>query len=459
MIQISGNERKIIVFIAVIIGLLLITGFLAKQKMSKHNRKTAEASGRIEIRGFDWGPAITRAIIKFPHDLKKDQMLSADMFQVKEKKKGNKSAVPSERTITDIYFSDENGNRAASADTENEPSFITLELQYSPEEGSPFYYDPASFNYWYKSYSMEIKTQKGKTLLLANNEEIGLETVKISFADKPNESVILPEAENVYTSGSFTGKDGNTLTYASYVPDNASADNKRPLVIWLHGAGEGGTDPLITLYGNKVTALFSEEFQNTMDGAYVLVPQTPTIWKLNEKGEYFSTQYPGEHSFYLHDLKELIDEYADSNHVDKNRIIVGGCSNGGFMTMDLILNYPDFFAAAYPICEMYEPELIPDEKLEGIINLPMLFVFARNDNTVVPSVYEEPLLQRLKQLGAGQNLHVSEFADVHDTSGLYHKDNEPYQYYGHFSWIYFFNNECFDGDLSLWQWLSEQKHD
>ena len=46
-----------------------------------------------------------------------------------------------------------------------------------------------------------------------------------------------------------------------------------------------------------------------MNGAYVLVPQTPTIWKLNEKGEYFSTQYPGEHSFYLHDLKELIDEY------------------------------------------------------------------------------------------------------------------------------------------------------
>ena len=74
-------------------------------------------------------------------------------------------------------------------------------------------------------------------------------------------------------------------------------------------------------------------------------------------------------------------------------------------------------------------------------------------------VYEEPLLQRLKQLGAGQDLHVSEFADVHDTSGLYYKDNEPYPYYGHFSWIYFFNNECFDGDLSLWQWLSEQKLD
>lgn len=459
MIQIGGNERKIIVIIAVIICLFLITGIFARKNQSKRSSKTAETTGRIEIRGFDWGPAITKAIIRFPHDLKKDQILSADIFRVKEKKKGGNSAVSSERTITDIYFSDENGNRAAPADTETGISFITLELQYSPEEGSPFYYDSASFNYWYKSYSMEIKMQNGKTLLLSNNEEVGLETVKITYEGKPNESVILPETENVYTSGSFTGKEGNTLTYASFAPDNASETKKRPLVIWLHGAGEGGTDPKITLYGNKVTALFSEEFQDTMNGAYVLVPQTPAIWKLNEKGEYFSTQYPGEHSFFLHDLKELIDEYADSNHVDKDRIIVGGCSNGGFMTMDLILNYPDFFAAAFPICEMYEPELIPDEKLERIKNLPMWFVFAQNDNTVIPSVYEKPLLRRLKQLGAGQNLHISEFPDVHDTSGLYYKDSKPYQYYGHFSWIYFFNNECFDGDLSLWQWLSEQMRD
>ncbi len=419
--------------------------------------KKIKASGRIEIMGFDWGPAITRVIIGFSDNLDKDQTLSPDIFQVREIKKANRSADSGERTITDIYFSDENGNRIDTSNTDNDTGFITLELKYSPEEGSPFYYYPSSFNNWYRSYSMEIKMQKGKSLLLANKEKCGLETIKISFTDKPNESFILPETANVFTDGSFTGKEGNTFTYASFAPDNASQDNKRPLVIWLHGAGEGGSDPMITLYGNKVTALLGEGFQSIMDGAYVLVPQTSTIWKVNEKGEYFSNESPGEHSLYLHDLKELIDEFADSNYVDKDRIIVGGCSNGGFMTMDLLLHYPDFFAAAYPICEMYEPELITDEKLTGIKDLPMWFVYAENDSTVVPSVYEEPLLQRLKQLGAGLNLHVSVFTDVHDTSGNYFKNNEPYQYYGHFSWIYFFNNECFDGDLSLWQWLSEQK--
>lgn len=75
--------------------------------------------------------------------------------------------------------------------------------------------------------------------------------------------------------------------------------------------------------------------------------------------------------------------------------------------------------------------------------------------TVVPSAYEEPLIARLAETGAA-DVHVTVFQDVHDMSGRYQKDGNPYQYLGHFSWIFFFNNECYDDDLSLWQWLSEQ---
>ena len=74
---------------------------------------------------------------------------------------------------------------------------------------------------------------------------------------------------------------------------------------------------------------------------------------------------------------------------------------------------------------------------------------------MVPSAYEEPLIARLAETGAA-DVHVTVFQDVHDMSGRYQKDGNPYQYLGHFSWIYFFNNECYDDDLSLWQWLSEQ---
>ena len=80
--------------------------------------------------------------------------------------------------------------------------------------------------------------------------------------------------------------------------------------------------------------------------------------------------------------------------------------------------------------------------------------YAKNDQTVDPELYEEPLLDKLKSIGAS-DLHVSVFDDVHDITGKYTKDGAPYQYLGHFSWIYFFNDACTDGDSSLWQWLAQ----
>lgn len=153
---------------------------------------------------------------------------------------------------------------------------------------------------------------------------------------------------------------------------------------------------------------------------------------------------------------ELIQHYVEDHpDIDSDRIYVGGCSNGGFMTMDLILNHPDYFAAAFPICEAYLDAGIRDEQLKGIQNLPIWFVYAHNDTTVLPGNYAEPTIARLQAMGA--NVHVSAFDDVHDTSGAFtNEDGSAYQYMGHWSWIYFFNNECVENGVNMWQWLSEQ---
>ena len=87
----------------------------------------------------------------------------------------------------------------------------------------------------------------------------------------------------------------------------------------------------------------------------------------------------------------------------------------------------------------------------------MWFVYAENDTTVDPAVYEAPTLARLKAVDA--KVHTSIFADVHDTTGLYKGDDgQPYQYMGHWSWLYFFNRQCKD-DITgqdLWTWLGQQ---
>ncbi|MCR4647769.1 MAG: prolyl oligopeptidase family serine peptidase [Lachnospiraceae bacterium] len=412
-----------------------------------------QSKGKMEIRGFDWGPNITRLIIEFAEDTDRKTELKPEMFQVTEKRKDKGFPGEIDRKVSDVYFSDEFGNK--DEETPN-PGFITLDLELEIFKGFPFYMEGVPVNKWSRSLCVNVSLKEGFEILLKDGKSEKMADVNISLDEGKNpDSIYLPEIKNVSLDNKFTGSKGHTFSYASYCPKSASNDNKRPLVIWIHGLGEGGNDPRICLYGNKVVSLVGEEFQKIMGGAYVLVPQCPTYWmQYKEKMEWVFDNN-GQDSIYLTDLKELIDDFVLSNYVDKDRIIVGGCSNGGYMTMDLILNYPDYFAAAYPVCEAFIPDNLSYEKLAGIKNLPMWFVYAMNDGDVIPSKYEEPLLKRLKEMGC--NYKLSLFEDVHDTSGKFFKDGEPLRYFGHWSWIYFFNNECFDNGISIWQWLSEQK--
>lgn len=413
----------------------------------------------IVIEGHDWGPAVTKTILTLNAEVAPDSV-TPESFQVTEAKEsfnwaalGDDSADPTQhiivetpRTVTAAYTCDAEGNPVSGASVN-----IALEMFFDPSNGSPYCYDLfTGMNAVCTPYELAIALADGSTLTTGDGTPVASLSVETAI---DMASALVPQLEGVDLSGSFTGTDGRALTYGSYVP--ADDGEKHPLVIWLHGAGEGGTDPSIPLLGNKVTALYGEEFQTIMGGAYVLTPQTPYFWlAYNEEGSWQDN--PGTDSIFLPTLKELIDSYiADHPGIDTSRIYVGGCSNGGYMTMDLVLNYPDFFAAAYPICEAYADAGITDEQLEGIKELPIWFVYASNDDTVVPNTYEIPTIARLKAIGA--NVHTSVFEDVHDTTGLYTmEDGSPYQYMGHWSWLYFFNNECEEDGVSLWQWLSGQ---
>jgi predicted peptidase len=416
------------------------------------------------VEGCDWGPAVTKTIVPLEQAVTPESV-TVDSFTVVETKESFNWASVAEgstedptvhitatadRTVTAAYTCDADGNQVDTAS-----NYVALEMSYDPNNGSPFCYDLlTSKNTWCTPYELAVSLAEGQTLTAEDGSEVSELNVDPAI-DWANAQ--MPDLEGIDLTGTFTGSDGKTLCYASYAPADASESNKKPLVIWLQGAGEGGEDPTILLLGNKVSALVGDEFQSAMGGAYVLTPQTPEFWLCyDEEGNW--SDNPGVDSIYLNTLKELIDNYvAENPGVDADRIIIGGCSNGGYMTMDMILNYPDYFAAAYPICEAYADAGITDEQLEGIKDLPIWFVYAENDTTVLPETYEAPTIERLKALGAS-NLHTSIFEDVHDTTGLYTDENgDAYQYMGHWSWLYFFNNECVDENgVNLWSWMAEQ---
>jgi predicted peptidase len=77
------------------------------------------------------------------------------------------------------------------------------------------------------------------------------------------------------------------MSYAYFSPKEKQ--DKYPLIIWLHGGGEGGTDPTVPLLANRAANYASDEIQQYFGGAYVLVPQSPTRWMDSGEGSTFTS--------------------------------------------------------------------------------------------------------------------------------------------------------------------------
>ena len=190
----------------------------------------------------------------------------------------------------------------------------------------------------------------------------------------------------------FTDTKGTDLPYRYYDPKLGEG---RPLLIFLHGAGERGTDNEKTL--NHVSPFF-EEYALNMEkyGAYYLIPQcgldhkwAETPW---EKGSYNQDNLPI--SKYLSAAKELIDTFVEENKIDKSRIYIMGCSMGGYGTWDMITRFPDYFKAAMPICGGGDPS-----KAHLIKHMP-IWTFHGDADEAVPVSASRDMVKALNDCGA-----------------------------------------------------------
>lgn len=397
-----------------------------------------KASFDIHVQADDWGCGVDKAILNMDQTLSD---ISAYEFSVAETNLAmnwetfQMEEATSDRTVTAVYLSDAEGNEVT------EPSnFVTIEMAISPFGGSPYVTNMMNLglNEWCEAFGLTITVTGG-------DSEI---TVAPAYTN------VLTSADN-FATDVYTAADGTTYSYATFTPE---ADSKT-LVVWLHGLGEGGNDIKSVLLNAKVEALASDEFQSIMGGAYILAPQSPTYWMDNDGSA--SNYVNGEiladgTSVYTESLYELINSCKEA--IGAEKVIIAGCSNGGYMAMILAMNYGNEFNAYVPICEAMADEFITDENIAALKDLNIFYIYAKNDPLVIPEVYEIPTIERLKAAGA-ENLHVFAPDDVHDTTGrFFGEDGEPLQQYGHGSWQYFFNNlaVCDEDGIVCWNWMSEQ---
>lgn len=202
-------------------------------------------------------------------------------------------------------------------------------------------------------------------------------------------TVVLAQDKSQYEKHWFV-KDGDTLPYRLLLPENYDAKKKYPLVLFLHGAGERGSDNEKQLVHGA--SVFLRDSVRKNYPAIVVFPQcgADSYWSNVQ----FRFDSAGKRTFVYPSgaaptkamslLIELIDELGDEFRLDKKQMYVGGLSMGGMGTFELVSRKPKKFAAAFPICGG------GNDSLAGKMTKPAWWIFhGMKDNVVPPSLSEE----------------------------------------------------------------------
>ena len=139
-----------------------------------------------------------------------------------------------------------------------------------------------------------------------------------------------------FTYHTYTSATGST-PYRLFVPAGYVATTSYPLVMFLHGAGEAGTNNTSPLNNNANGALvFVSTANQAAYPCFMLVPQaTSSGWSAAVRREH---------------LPAIIASLRATYAIDPDRIAVTGLSLGGGGTWDQLAQNPTLYAAAVPIC-------------------------------------------------------------------------------------------------------------
>ncbi len=213
-------------------------------------------------------------------------------------------------------------------------------------------------------------------------------------------------AEEQTTSETFKTVSGETLCYRMYLPKNIPANTKLPLVLFLHGAGERGSNNISQLKHGVLPLIRYGKVTN--DPAILLVPQCPADMQwVNVPWNAPSHTMPKQPSQPLKLALALVREKMAALPIDPTRVYVTGISMGGYGTWDAIQREPTLFAAAMPLCGGGDTACAPILK-----NIP-IWTFHGDKDGAVPVIRARNMTQAIRACGG--NIRYREYAGAgHD---------------------------------------------
>ncbi len=174
-----------------------------------------------------------------------------------------------------------------------------------------------------------------------------------------------------------------SLQYRVYFPTgyDPEDDKKYPILFFLHGHGECGTDNAL-----QIRVLGGENrLINTVmerDDTIIIAPQSPCNPKyewvpLNHAWGTGSRELTEKPTIGLAAAMELLESFLNSGKVDLSRVYAAGISMGAYGTWEFITRHPEYFAAAIPLCGSGIPSLA-----SRLVDLPIWAFHGTADATV-----------------------------------------------------------------------------
>jgi len=203
-----------------------------------------------------------------------------------------------------------------------------------------------------------------------------------------------------------------TLSYYLYYPEEyeTQPQKKFPILLFLHGGGESG-DSLVAIKRNGPPKMIIEGKKFPF---LILAPQNPYQKK------WWNTRA----------VNQLLDSIVSTNRIDQSRIYLTGLSRGGGAAWEMVVQYPNKFAALAVVCGM-----TPVPYASWINKKLPIWVFHGEEDKSIPISESETMVNRLK--GMGYEVKFTRYPGV-----------------GHNSWIQAYQTDA------LYEWfMNQQKSD
>jgi predicted peptidase len=229
----------------------------------------------------------------------------------------------------------------------------------------------------------------------------------------------------------YSDGQGDSMPYRLYLPPGYNTPGASfPLIMFMHGSGESGTDNGLPSTNGHIDNLYNAAHgtYGAQYKAFLLVPQTQWGWQ--------DYDYPQDPQYGLGQrlAMGLLDQITSTYQVDTKRLYVTGLSMGGFGTFDMIGNYPNKFAAAAPLSgggNVSDAPIIKD--------IP-IWAYHGVADTTVPVSYTDDMVNAIKAVH-GTKIEYTRVAGV-----------------GHSGWETFYNGTTYKDSKNetLYQWMFAQ---